>query len=341
MKTKARFILSKSNVIEQYNIIKENADIVSYSYKTNQEVGNVLKNETECMFSVHSIESVNQLEILENIWYFAQGWDKEELKYIFFKNVNKFVVDNETDLNVLLDFVKENSKKIQLLLRMRLKEHTIHTGKHFVYGMYSSKINELLPVLSENSNIVKLGIHFHRKTQNVSEWSLMDELKDTIKHWNLIDFVNIGGGLPAEYKNFRPEVLKNIFAEISKLREWLTDQKIKMIIEPGRFIAAPSVKLETNIVNIYENNIVVDCSIFNAAMDTWLANIRLLVEDELEQGNAFTIKGCTPDSADIIRYKVFLKNPKIGYKLVFLNAGAYNFNSNFCNLPKLKTVIVT
>ena len=113
-----------------------------------------------------------------------------------------------------------------------------------------------------------------------------------------------------------------------------------MIIEPGRYIAASSVKLETNIVNIYDNNIVVDCSIFNAAMDTWIANIRLLVENELEQGNAYTIKGCTPDSVDIIRYKVFLRDPKIGDKLVFLNAGAYNFNTNFCNLPKLETVII-
>ncbi len=340
MKTKARFVLSKSKVIKQYKKIKENTDMVSYSYKTNQKVGNVLKKETECMFSVHSVESVNQLECPEKIWYFAQGWTKEELNKIFDKNVNKFVVDNETDLSVLLNYIKENNKKINLLLRMRLKEHTIHTGKHFVYGLYSNKINELLPKLRDNVLITKLGIHFHRKTQNVSEWSLIDELIDTIKHWDKIDFVNIGGGLPAEYKNFRPKVIKNIFFEISKIKEWLNNQGIQMIIEPGRYIAASSVKLETNIVNIYDNNIVVDCSIFNAAMDTWIANIRLLVENELEQGNAYTIKGCTPDSVDIIRYKVFLRDPKIGDKLVFLNAGAYNFNTNFCNLPKLETVII-
>ncbi len=75
-------------------------------------------------------------------------------------------------------------------------------------------------------------------------------------------------------------------------------------------------------------------------MDTFVAHIRLLVKKELQDGVAYTIKGCTPDSMDIFRYKVFLEKQKVGDKLVFLNAGAYNFTTNFCNLPKLETIIV-
>jgi len=115
-----------------------------------------------------------------------------------------------------------------------------------------------------------------------------------------------------------------------------------MIIEPGRYIAAYAVKLETNIKSIYDNNIIIDCSVYNAAMDTFVAHIRLLVEGEVEEGNgeAYTIKGCTPDSMDIFRYRVFLKKPNVGDKVVFLNAGAYTYTTDFCNLPKLETVIV-
>jgi len=43
---------------------------------------------------------------------------------------------------------------------------------------------------------------------------------------------------------------------------------------------------------------------------------------------------------DIFRYKVYLNSPKVGDKIRFLNAGAYNFSSDFCNLKKLKTEIV-
>jgi ornithine decarboxylase len=330
----ARFILHKKKLLRNFEIVKKISDLVSYSYKTNTEIGKILLEDSNCFFSVHSIESVNQLDS-SRVWYFAQGWNKNIVLELVKEGVTKFVVDNENDLKILID----SKVKCDLLLRMRLKEHTIHTGKHYVYGFFSSKINKLIPYLRENKNIRKLGIHFHRKTQNVSEWSLKEELIDSIKHWDKIDLVNIGGGIPGVYKNYRPEVLSNIFEKISELRIWLNKKNIKMIIEPGRFLAASPIELESRIINIYDNNIIINCSVFNAAMDTFIANIRLLVKDELDNGNAYTIKGCTPDSMDIFRYKVYLKNPKIGDKIVFLNAGAYNFSSDFCNLPKLETVI--
>jgi ornithine decarboxylase len=178
----------------------------------------------------------------------------------------------------------------------------------------------------------------------VSEWSLKKELSNSIEKENLemIDYVNIGGGLPAEYKNFRKSVIENIFKKILELKEWLSEKNIKMIIEPGRFIAASPIKLEANIKSIYDNNIILDCSVYNSAMDTFVANIRLLVEGEVseKEGRAYTIKGCTPDSMDIFRYRVYLKQPEVGQKIIFLNAGAYNYASDFCNLPKLDTVVV-
>ena len=255
--------------------------------------------------------------------------------------VKSFVVDNENDLQVLLDNLDQN---INLLLRMRLKEHTVHTGKHFVFGFSSSKINKLIPELKENSKINKLGVHFHRKTQNVSEWSLKEELIDSISEENFskLDYVNIGGGIPAQYKNFRKEVVDYIFGKIKELKEFLNKKDIKMIIEPGRFIAAPAVKLECEIINSYDNNIIVNASVYNSAMDTFVAHIRLLVENEVENSKfKYTIKGFTPDSLDIFRYSVYLeKEPKVGDKIVFLNAGAYNYSSNYFNLDKIQTEIV-
>jgi ornithine decarboxylase len=341
MLSRARFILTKAKAIEKYNELSE-LGIVSYSFKTNHEVGKVLEQETDTMFSVHSVEELSKIMDGKRVWYFAQAWDEEELSLVFEKGVDKFVVDNEKDLSIILDCISKRNKKISLLLRMKLKEHTIHTGKHFVYGMYSSRVNELIPKLRENKLIEKLGIHFHRKTQNVSEWSLKDELADTItdKNWKKIDYVNIGGGLPAEYKNFSLSVLENIFRKIRELRDWLTDKNIKMIIEPGRYISAYAVKLEATIKSIYDNNIIIDCSVYNAAMDTFVAHIRLLVEGELDEGEAYTIKGCTPDSMDIFRYRVFLDNPQPGDTIVFLNAGAYTYSTDFCSLPKLETVVV-
>lgn len=342
MRSRARFILSRRKLLEQYSKVKEMADLVSYSFKTNFEVGKVLEKETDCLFSIHSIESAEMLSDKDRLWFLAQAWDKTEIAALFKMGIMRFIVDNESDLKKIIAYVEQNNKKIWLLLRLKLKEHTIHTGKYYVYGMSSEAVVTWIAKLKNHKNVEKLGIHFHRKTQNLSEWSLKYELESVLDEQSLkaIDFVNIGGGLPIEYKNFRPNVMKNIASRISELRQLLRQHGIQMIIEPGRFIAGPSIVLETKIMNIYEGNIVVNCSVWNAAMDTFIAHMRLLVEGEQESGAMYTIKGNSPDSMDILRYRVFLPEKKVGDTIRFLNAGAYNFHSDFCNLPKLETVQV-
>jgi len=336
MKSKARFVLSKKKLLEQYKMVKDLADDVSYSLKTNPFVGSVLEKETKCFFSVHSKNIVETIKDKSRIWFFAQAWDYEELDELFSQKIDKFIVDNEMDLKILLAYIEKNDKKMDLMLRMKLKEKTIHTGKHFVFGMLVEQVNQLIPELKRNKLIKTLGIHFHRKTQNISEWSLKEDFLEEIKVFDLIDMVDIGGGLPIDYKNSRAkEVLPNIFNKIGELKEMLNKKNIKMIIEPGRFLAGPAMKLECYIKNIYNNNIIVDCSVYNSAMDTFVAHVRMKVEGELEKGDAYTIKGSTPDSMDIIRYRVYLKNPKIGDKITFLNAGAYTFSTDFCGLEKL------
>ena len=344
MKPKARFVLDKKKLLEQYNISKNLADEVSYSFKTNPFIGQILEKETKCMFSVHSKNLLDSIKDKSRVWFFAQAWDNEELDNLFNKKIDKFVVDNEMDLKILLNYIKKKDKKIDLMLRLRLKEKTVHTGKHYVFGMFSEQINKFIPELKKNKLIRKLGIQFHRKTQNISEWSLKEEVFSTLdkKTLDLIDMMDIGGGLPIDYKNSRVKegVLPSIFNKIKELKKFLEKRNIKMIIEPGRFIAGPCIKLETYIKNIYNNNIVVDCSVYNSAMDTFVAHVRMNVENELESGDAYTIKGSTPDSMDILRYRVFLKKPKTGDKITFLNAGAYTFSTDFCRIEKLDIIIL-
>ncbi|MGB9748917.1 MAG: decarboxylase [Candidatus Woesearchaeota archaeon] len=350
---KARFLLLKSKVLENYYKVKGIADIVSYSFKTNTEVGKILESETDSYFTVESLKSLRMLkrESSKRIFYYLQAASFDDLEEIFSIGVENFIVDNKFDLDTLLCFSKLKSVKINLFLRVKIKEKTMHTGKHFVFGMSAEQMNSIIPNLRKNENINSLGIHFHRKTQNVAEWSLINDVEEVLSKETLesVDFINIGGGLPSRYKNYELKHLESIFNRINEFREWANSRGIKLIIEPGRFIAASAVKLECEIIAIYENNIIVNCSVFNAAMDTFVLNLRLLVEGELEENqfnkgqfeerNAipYVIKGCTNDSMDIFRYKVYLPEKKVGDKIVFLNAGAYNYATDFCGLEKLET----
>ncbi|MBD3248507.1 decarboxylase [Candidatus Woesearchaeota archaeon] len=337
-----KFILSKSKAVEQYDKVREIADTVSYSSKTNQEVTKILEKGTDCLFSVHMINELNHISDKSRVIFLAQAWDKEMISKLADMGIKNFVVDNETDLDVLLSFLEEKDIKINLMLRLKLKENTIRTEKYFVFGMDSEKVNKRIKEIKGNKNIENLGVHFHRKTQNMAEWNLQYEIEDIIDEdvLEIIDIFNIGGGIPCIYANTNEDVIRTVFDKLKEFKAWLNAKDIRMIIEPGRFIAAPAVNLCTNIINIYDGTIVVDASVYNTDMDAIIVPVKLLVEGEKDEGKAYAIKGNTPCSLDLFRYKVYLENPKIGDKLVFLNAGAYNFSSDFCDLEKLETEVV-
>ena len=63
-----KFLISKSKVLSQFGKVKQLADFVSYSSKTNQTVTKILENEVDCMFSVHSVNELkhNQDFLLKN-----------------------------------------------------------------------------------------------------------------------------------------------------------------------------------------------------------------------------------------------------------------------------------
>ena len=339
MNENPRFVLYKDRVLKKYSELKDLDLKISYSLKTNYEVGKVLENESDSMFSIHSLKELERVDDKKRGWYFLLGNSEQDLERIWSLGVRNFVVDLVEDLNLLGKFIERKKEKIKLLLRINLKENTVFSGRYYVFGMKSEIVNEKISVLRENEFIEKLGIHFHRKTQNVSEWNLKEDLENFFSKESLekIDIINIGGGLPGNYKNTNDKTLKMVFRKISRVKDLFGKE---IIVEPGRFIASNSVDLECKIIAIQEKTIFVNCSIFNSALDTIVANIKLLVEGENETGEKYMIKGCTPASEDIFRYSVCLENPKVGDSLKFLNAGAYNYSSDFCDLEKIKTIVV-
>lgn len=340
----ARFLLSKSRVLEQYDSIRS-LGMISYSFKTNPIVGQLLEKETGCMFSVHFINELKLIKDKKRVWFLAQALREPLLKDLLAQGVDKFVVENKEDLDLLLRYIEEHDHKIELLLRMKLKENTIKTEKYYVFGMDSGAVNSELKVLKDNKNISMLGVHVHRKTQNVSEWDLVRELSELIDEdvFKVIGCVDIGGGLPVMYKNITDKVVPSVIKKITELKDWLSGKGVELMIEPGRYISGPSIRLETEIVGIHGSTIVVDASVYNASPDTLIVPVKLLVEGESETGKAYVLKGITPCSTDLFRYRVYFppeKEFKVGDKIVFLNAGAYNFHTEFCELNKIETVIV-
>ena len=349
----AYFTLSEKVVLEQFDRVRQEADVVSYSSKTNPEVTPLLEHSrADCLFSIHDERELVHVVEKRRVLFLAQGLSFVQLDRLFALGIDRFVLDNEQDLATLLSWLEQDASRRlrQVFLRVKLKEHTIKTEKYFVFGMSSSIVSKHLLSLRGHEQIEELGIHFHRKSQNVAEWNLQYELEQLFDQEVLdaVQVINIGGGLPAVYANTNEKIFTGIFQKIRVFREWLHQHRIALMIEPGRFIAAPAGELHTTIMLVYEQNIIVYASVYNSDMDALIVPVKLLVKGELTREDArddsavkpYVIKGRTPCSMDLFRYRVWLRSPKKGDELVFLNAGAYNFTTDFCDLEKLATKVV-
>ena len=169
----AKFILSKKKVLEQFEKVSIVSDIVSYSSKTNPYVTKILEKETDCMFSLHLTNELKNIKDMSRVLFLAQATGHDDFSNLYHTGIRNFVIDNESDLKEFLFFLNLwEDIKVNLLLRLKLRENTIRTEKYFVFGMSSEIVNEKLKELRKNKNIEKLGIHFNRKTQNTSEWNL-------------------------------------------------------------------------------------------------------------------------------------------------------------------------
>ena len=340
----AKFILSKDIVKNQINILKKLGLKVCYSYKTNRGVGDIIQEMPDVDFSIHAKEEIERIKDKSRIWFFTQAELEEELEVILKEGIRNFVVDNKTDLAKILGVAEKLGIRINLLLRMRFQEHRIGTGKYFVYGMSSKLVNEIIQEIKNNLFVDKLGVHIHRKSQNTSEWEIVQEIKDSLREDSLkrLNVFNLGGGLPSRYRSYTSKVLPYIFSKLKETKEFLDKYNIETIIEPGRFIAAPAIKLEVEIIQIQGENIIINTTIYNCALDTLIGQHKMIIETELsdEEGDYYLIKGNSPTRDDIFRYKVKLKNPKVGDKLTFLNAGAYNYTTDFFGYKKLNTEII-
>lgn len=337
---KAKFVISRKEALEQFRIVDGLCDVTSYSSKTNPDITPILEENTDCLFTIHTVNELKHIKDKSRCFFLTQGWNNELIKRLTDEGIYRFGVDNIADLNFLIDYLKDTGStdlKIELFLRVKLKELSIRTERYFVFGMDCETVNTKIRELKENPNISSLGIHFHRKTQNMAEWNLIYEVEQMLDKETLeiIDVLNIGGGLPSIYANVNVKVFDSIYQKITDMKRWLNGQGVKLMIETGRFISAPAVKLVTEIVSLYENNIIVNASIYNSDTDAILVPVKLIVDGEKADGKAYVIKGLTPCSMDLFRYKVYLDEPKVGDTLTFLYAGAYNFTTAFCNLDKL------
>jgi ornithine decarboxylase len=362
------FVVNKKQLCETIkNIKKRLPGEIIYSHKTNPHpfVAKTANNHG-CGFLLSSIEEseeiINNAGIdTEKIIFQSPSLTEQQFKRIKSLGISRFIIDSIEQLEIILSSLENMARKPEILVRINTGIMVEHSELGYSTDSYLGfPITEVLDIFKKlnelrKNNQITLGLHNHFFSQNtyLNLWrenlkTMADYVELLQRQGIILDVVDFGGGYPIYYGNKIPtfESIANLIdIYTKKMRDVYPD--LRFIFEPGRKIVGESITLVAKIVHIKKfikaNVAILNCSVYNASMDTLIVHL-LLQADKVDKNKKvlkeYVIRGSTPDSLDLFAKKINLPELKSGDHIAFFHAGAYSFCSDFISLKKPKHFII-
>lgn len=308
----------------KYNI-QEYAKLaqIYYPVKANcsEAVLNIIKKDV-AGFEVESFNHVKRLILVDKInpgriIYSKLIKNIEEIKILLDMGITNFVVDSVEDCRMIINCA---DKKLCTFI-IRLNIDVVIDDFKFIskWGARIQEVKEIIDIIS-NSKHVFWGISYYLPQEvntHKNHVVLLDKIYKNINISNC-KVIDVGGGIT------RFE-LKRLVAIIDK---W--NVKLNIIVEPGRCLLDPCIKLKAKIVDIRErkgkNLMFLDVGIYCGLLDAIVKKKKYKVK--LEQNSGIKLKkyilcGESSDISDVIGEYYLPENLKKGDSIFLENCGAY------------------
>ena len=293
------------------------------------------------------------------IVYASVGKTASEIESAVSSNILFFNVESMPELEMLEGIAARLNKKVNVSIRLnpdiKAKTHAyIATARSInKFGLDYRSCRELFLSSDKFANLNLVGLHIHIGSQIVDSApfvkaisravSLIRELR---KKGVVIQWLNIGGGLGIVYHQEKPQSAEEFASKVLPL---LKKIDIKIILEPGRFIAGNSGVLVTKVIYLKEapskNFIIVDAAM-NDLMRPMLysAHHEILPVHNNSAREKFTadVVGPICESGDFLARDRKLFRVQPGELLAVMGTGAYGFtmSSNYNSRPRSAEVMV-
>lgn len=201
---------------------------------------------------------------------------REEMVRALEVGVYCFNVESEAELEILNDVAGEVGKVAAISLRVNpdvdAQTHPyISTGlKENKFGIDIDRAIAVFERAAELPNIKVSGIDCHIGSQLTTVTPFMDALDRLLERIDqlaekgiVVEHLDIGGGLGVRYRNEQPPAPSEY---VGALLEKLGDRKLKVVMEPGRAIAANAGILVTE-VQLLKSTEIKDFVVVDAAMN--------------------------------------------------------------------------
>lgn len=360
-----RFVYRKRTFQEQMGALRSQFGAIMpleiyYSVKANPhpEIVKALARAGSSFLAYHPrhLRTLKTLAIpASRVLYFGPTLSGQEVRSALKEGISQFIVDSEQQLGLIS--AAKPAPPLSILVRIKPDEQK-HKGVLYQerpsFGVSPKKALSILLTCAKLPFVKKIGIHLHTATQNTDAAGWLAELQRIepvmvrLKKKNIhLDYLDLGGGFPIPYANNKAVSIETLGKIIKKpLRRFHgLFPKMRLILEPGRFLVGPAGILVSRVIQVREQgkirSLTVDSSLYNSSMDTLIAGLQLPLLTNAQGPVCYhAIRGNSPDGLDIFRNKVSMPRARVGDCIVFLNAGAYTFSSDFCDLEKPKVEVV-
>ena len=262
---------------------------------------------------------------------------------------NIFVVDNPFELEKFVPYRQE----VRLLLRVGFRSRDAVVDLARKYGCRAEDVPQLLEQ-ARSLGITVTGLSFHVGSQTISPDAHVEAVRESAeiiafcRNAGLarLDLLDIGGGFPAAYSDDIPGIedfCAPIRAELAKL-----PGNVRLIAEPGRYIAAPSVTAISSVTGkALRGDAVwyyIDDGVYGSYSGRIYDNATYPIEVPGRSGppKRSVLAGPTCDSIDVIAEDLMLPELEIGDIVVGHMMGAYTIATatEFNLFPKPRIVVI-
>ncbi len=258
-----------------------------------------------------------------------------DIAYAYSCGITMYTVDVRAELDKVLTHAPGSDVCVRLFHEGAGADWPL-SGK---FGCAEPVALELLTIAHHARSRTGLSFHVGSQQRDIGAWdSALDAVADLFTRATDRDappgFVNLGGGLPAHYREPVAPLRRYTDAINHALSKSFGDTPPTLLIEPGRYLVADAGVLRTEVVLVSQRGldprrwVYIDCGRFGGLAETLDEAIRYPIRTRhpSEPAGPVAIAGPTCDSADILYDKTDYHLPlalTAGDHLDILAAGAY------------------
>jgi len=362
------YVYSYRTLLEHFkklqDAFREIDPLICYSVKANSNLAilKALVNEGAGLDVVSAGELYRALKVKvdpKKIVFAGVGKTSSEIEYAIRAGILFFNVESEQELELIHEIAIRLRKTVEVCLRINpeVDPHTHHyiktAKKESKFGLSFAAARHILLNRNRFFNINIKGLHIHIGSQITEARPYIQAIKkvrEFIKEMSKIDvnfgYFNIGGGLGIIYNKETTQTAK-IFAKA--IIPLLKNTKLRIILEPGRFIAGSAGILATKVTYIKntenKNFIIVDAGmsdLIRPALYEAYHDIVPIRKKSKVRHLEYDIVGPICESGDFFAKDRIMAQVEPGDLLAIMCAGAYGFSmsSNYNSRLRIGEVLV-